>query len=134
MPRPIHFEIHSADPERAIGFYEKLFGWEFSSYGGGDFDYWTIKTGEAPEPGIDGGLMRRMSDIAPADIPADTPVIAWVGTVGVDDIDSYLAKALELGATEALPKGAVPGMGWVAYIKDTEGNVVGMFQLDENAA
>jgi len=133
MPRPVHFEIHTADPARAIAFYEKLFGWEFTTYGGGDFEYWTIKTGESTEPGIDGGLMRRMSDIRPGDIPDDTPVIAFVVTVGVDDIDEYLEKALSHGATTALPKGPVPGMGWVAYVKDTEGNMVGLFQQDATA-
>ncbi len=30
MPRPIHFEIHAADPQRAIAFYAALFGWGFS--------------------------------------------------------------------------------------------------------
>ena len=29
MPRPIHFEIHPADPERAQAFYRTLFGWQF---------------------------------------------------------------------------------------------------------
>ncbi|MGH8714453.1 MAG: VOC family protein [Casimicrobiaceae bacterium] len=27
MPRPIHFEIHPADPQRAIAFYAALIGW-----------------------------------------------------------------------------------------------------------
>lgn len=30
MPRPIHFEIHAADPERAQRFYGALFGWSFT--------------------------------------------------------------------------------------------------------
>jgi hypothetical protein len=30
MPRPIHFEINAADPQRAIAFYAALFGWGFS--------------------------------------------------------------------------------------------------------
>ncbi|HEY8595702.1 MAG TPA: VOC family protein [Devosiaceae bacterium] len=134
MPRPIHFEIHCADPERAMHFYGQLFGWEFQTYGGGGFDYWTIKTGEAPEQGIDGGLMRRMGDLAPENIAADSPVTAFVVTIGVDDIDAYLQKALALGGEVALPKGPVPGMGWVAYLKDTEANTFGLFQVDSSAA
>ena len=27
MPRPIHFEIHADDPQRAIAFYTGVFGW-----------------------------------------------------------------------------------------------------------
>jgi len=27
MPRPVHFEIHAANPRRSIDFCTKLFGW-----------------------------------------------------------------------------------------------------------
>ena len=57
MSRVAHFEIHVDDPARAISFYENVFGWQFSKWDGPQ-DYWLIKTGEADERGIDGGLMR----------------------------------------------------------------------------
>jgi len=41
MPRPIHFEIHSAEPERAIQFYRELFGWTFTKWDG-PRPYWLI--------------------------------------------------------------------------------------------
>ena len=41
MPRPIHFEIHSAEPERAIQFYRELFGWTFTKWDG-PWPYWLI--------------------------------------------------------------------------------------------
>jgi predicted enzyme related to lactoylglutathione lyase len=28
----------------------------------------------------------------------------------------------------------IPGMGWLAYVKDTEGNIFGMMQSDPAAA
>ena len=34
----------------------------------------------------------------------------------------------------AMPKGPIPGMGWLAYIKDLDGNILGMMQPDEAAA
>ena len=37
------------------------------------------------------------------------------------------------GATVAVPKMPVPGVGWLAYIKDTEGNIFGMMQNDPQA-
>ena len=37
------------------------------------------------------------------------------------------------GGTIALPKMPIPGMGWLAYCKDTEGNIFGMMQSDPNA-
>jgi len=56
MNRPIHFEIPAEIPERAIRFYEKVFGWKFERWNG-PMEYWNISTGDS-QPGIDGGLMR----------------------------------------------------------------------------
>jgi predicted enzyme related to lactoylglutathione lyase len=54
MPRPIHFEIPADRPERAISFYQQVFGWQFQKWDG-PMPYWLVKTG-ADGPGIDGGL------------------------------------------------------------------------------
>jgi uncharacterized protein len=32
-----------------------------------------------------------------------------------------------------VPKMPIPGVGWLAYIKDTEGNILGMMQPDPSA-
>ena len=40
---------------------------------------------------------------------------------------------LDRGGQIALPKMPIPGMGWLAYCKDTEGNIFGMMQGDPNA-
>jgi hypothetical protein len=127
MPRVIHFEIHADDPARAIRFYQGLLGWEFSAWGGGEVEYWLIKTGPDGTPGIDGGLTRRRG---PIDGQA---VIAYVCTVDVADLAGTLARAKELGATEALPTMPIPGVGWLAYVKDTEGNLFGMMQAEPSA-
>ena len=129
MPRPVHFEIHAADPARAQSFYERTFGWSFHKWEGGAWDYWLIGTGPKEEPGIDGGMLRRMG-VAPV---AGQAVNAFVCTVGVVDLDATLAAALAAGATVALPKAAIPGMAWLAYIHDTEGNILGLTQPDSSA-
>jgi hypothetical protein len=129
MPRVVHFEIHADDPARARTFYGALFGWEFTPFGG-PMDYWIIRTGSEGQPGIDGGIMRRMG-AAPADGQA---VNAYVCTVDVDQLDHSIAQALALGGTLALPKMPIPGIGWLGYAKDTEGNIFGMMQADPNAA
>jgi predicted enzyme related to lactoylglutathione lyase len=128
MSRPIHFEIHAADPARAIGFYEMLFGWTFTKWDG-PMPYWVVKTGEEGTPGIDGGLMPRQGPPP----PKDCPVAAYVCTMDVENLDRSVAKAGELGAASALPKMAIPGIGWLAYMKDTEGNIFGMMQNDPAA-
>ena len=67
--------------------------------------------------------------------PADgQPVNAYVCTVGVASLDDHIAKAEAAGATVAVPKMAIKGVGWIAYCKDTEGNIFGMMQEDEHAA
>lgn len=127
MPRPVHFEIHASEPERARRFYKTVFGWEFQQWG--DQPYWVVRTGEG-SPGIDGGMLPRQG---PPPAP-DGAVNGFPLTIGVDDLDAYLARALDAGATMALPRQGVPRIGWLAYVKDTEGNLFGILQPDENAA
>lgn len=57
MSRVAHFEIHASDPARIIEFYTSLFGWSFQPWGPPG-TYRLIRTGDAAEPGIDGGLMQ----------------------------------------------------------------------------
>ncbi len=127
MARVIHFEIHAENPERAIKLYRDLFGWEFTKWEG-PMPYWLIKSGPDNEPGINGGLVPRRGAID------GQAVIAYVCTVGTPSLDNHLKKALATGGTLALPKMAIPGVGWLAYCKDTEGNIFGMMQSDPAAA
>lgn len=125
MPRVIHFEIHAEQPERGIAFYQRLFGWEFTKWPG-PVDYWTIRTG-SEAPGIDGGLVRRRGTID------GEAVIAYVCTVDVTSVDDTVRQLASLGGTMALAKMAIPGVGWLAYAKDTEGNIFGFMQNDPAA-
>lgn len=127
MTRVVHFEIHADDPERAIRFYRELLGWEFDSWDG-PFPYWMIVTGPEGTPGINGGLLKRQHPITGND-----GVIAYVCTVEVADLDHRVARSVELGGSVALPKMPIPGLGWLAYVKDTEGNIFGLMQPDTNA-
>ena len=126
MPRVVHFEIHAADPNRAVNFYQTLFGWTFQKWEG-PMDYWLVTTGPNEEPGINGGLVQRRGEID------GQAVIAYVCTVDVADVDASLETALANGGQVAVPKMPIPGMGWLVYCKDTEGNIFGMMQGDPNA-
>ena len=122
MPRPVHFEIPAENPERAMQFYTNVFGWKFSKWAG-PMDYWVISTGQPGEPGIDGGLMPRRDPNQPC-----------VNTIGVANIDESLGAIAGGGGTCVVPKMAVPGVGWLAYCKDTEGHIFGIMQMDPAAA
>lgn len=134
--RVVHFEIHAADPERAAQFYGDVFGWEIQEWVipgvtlPQEHRYWMVGTGSADEPGINGGLLVRRG--AP---PVDGQAVnAFVCTVGVESVDASVAKALAAGGSPAVPKMPIKGVGWLAYCKDTEGNLFGMMQSDSAAS
>lgn len=130
MGRIIHFEIHVDDMERAKKFYGDVFGWNFedwSEYAG--MPYLGAVTGDEKELGINGALMKRQS--APPEL--NQALNAYACTLGVDDYDAVEAKILENGGKVAMPKYALPGMAWQGYYLDTEGNIFGLHQPDENA-
>lgn len=135
MNRVIHFEIHAADPERAAKFYGEVFGWDIKEWVVPGVEmpeenrYWLVTTGSEREAGINGGILVRRG-AAPAEGQA---VNAYVCTIGVASVDECVARALAAGATVALPKMPIKGVGWLAYCKDTEGNIFGMMQDDKNA-
>lgn len=123
----VHFELPADDENRARDFYSSVFGWEFQVMP--EMDYSLAMTtpmddqGRPAVPGsINGGLFRRGDLTAP------------VVTVDVDDIDAALAKVESLGGSVHRGKMEVDGMGWNAYFKDTEGNVVGLWQNAAPAA
>lgn len=121
MTRPIHFEIVSDDAERTKKFYEDVFDWKIEKWKG-PIDYWLITTGSEDETGIDGAFgMRQNSDDS------------TVNTIDVPDLDVFIDKVTENGGTIVRPKTAVPGVGWMAYFRDTEGNIWGLMQNDPNA-
>ena len=126
MPRVVHFEIHAAEPEKAVAFYQAVFGWEITKWDG-PMEYWLIKTGPDGEPGINGGMLRRHGTID------GTAVIAYVCTVGVPSLEATMEAIAAAGGQIVVPKMAVPHIGWLAYAKDTQGNIFGILQPDSAA-
>lgn len=120
--RVVHFEIPADDLGRAQAFYREVFGWQVQPMEG--MDYTAVTTspvdeqGMPTEPGaINGGMMQRED-------PVSTPVV----TVDVDDVDAALATIESLGGATVLPKQAIGDMGFAAYFRDTEGNLMGLWQ------
>ena len=119
--RVVHFEIPYEDGDRARSFYGEAFGWDLQSWGDGEYTLVsTGPTGEqgASEPGfINGGMMQRQA-------PYGSPIIV----IAVDDVDASLTEVERLGGTTVTAKQPVGDMGWSAYFKDPEGNLMGLFQ------
>lgn len=130
MGRVVHFEIHVDDLKRAEKFYGDVFGWTFedwSEYAG--MPYSAAITGLDGEPGINGALMQRQGP--PPE--KNQPLNGFACTIGVENYDATEAKILANGGKVALPKYALPGMAWQGYYLDTEGNIFGVHQPDEQA-
>jgi len=126
----IHFEIYVDDIDRAKAFYEKVLGWAFSHIE--EYDYWlvypsgTVSNGPAQQ-GVNGGMLLR-----PGPKPSDNKAApnAFVCTVNTDDIDETLALVEKHGGRIDMPADTVSGIGRLAYVRDTEGNLVGLLQPD----
>ncbi len=121
MSRVIHFEIHVDDTERANKFYSGVFGWQFQKWDG-PADYWLISTGNEEQPGINGGMMKRRD-----------PAGSVYNTIGVRNLDGHMEKVAAAGGEIVVPKMPIPQVGWLAYFKDTEGNIFGMMEPDPDA-
>jgi predicted enzyme related to lactoylglutathione lyase len=122
MDKVVHFEIPFDDGERATAFYSGAFGWQLNSMPQMQYVLATTTPtgddGAATEPGgINGGMLQRQG-------PITSPVI----TIGVDDIDAAVATVEKLGGQVALARFPVGDMGFSAYVHDTEGNLIGLWQ------
>jgi uncharacterized protein len=119
-----HFEIPADDTERACKFYSATFGWTMIQPPG--FDYTMVRTGPVDEQGapkepgfIGGGIAKRAGHLL-------HPVV----TIVVDEI-SVAEKKIEKNGGHILQRKQAIGdgtMGWSGYFKDSEGNVVGLYQ------
>ena len=117
------FEMQVDDADRAIRFYENVFGWKITKQEQSPIPYWLIATGATEDgEGVDGGMMQRQN-----------PGNGYLCTVRVDDLDSSLAQVQGRGGSLII-RMPIPSVGWLAYVQDPEGNVFAMMQPDENAA
>jgi uncharacterized protein len=124
----VHFEIPTEDKERANTFYQTAFSWNLVPMQGMDYTSAITtpsdeQTGMPSAPGaINGALFPRTHELK-------TPII----TIDVEDLDGALAQVESAGGAVVQGKDAVPGMGWYAYFRDTEGNILGLWQTDSSA-
>ena len=127
MARVTHFEIHADKPERACDFYKKVFGWEIFKWEG-PVDYWLVSTGPEDKPGINGAIMERNT------VVTNKGIRAFVCTIDIEDLDKTIGQVTSNGGQIEMPRMAVPGIGYMAYCSDTEGNIFGIMQEDATAA
>jgi predicted enzyme related to lactoylglutathione lyase len=120
--RVVHFEVPFDDGDRARSFYKEAFGWQLMEMP--EMGYTIAMSGPSgdsgpTEPGfINGGMLSREQAATPG------PVVV----VDVASIEDALEKIGGLGGSTVVGKTPVGDMGFAAYFKDPEGNVVGLWE------
>lgn len=124
MPKIVHVEMLSNDPDRLMRFYEEALGWSmkpaFEPEPGAEtspeMDYWLATTGDPRHFGIDGAFMRRQFDQA------------VIHTIGVESLEETIGRVQKAGGTLIHGPNHIPGVGDHAYFKDPDGTIFGVIQ------
>ncbi|MGB3171437.1 MAG: VOC family protein [Rhodococcus sp. (in: high G+C Gram-positive bacteria)] len=117
VSRVVHFDVPIDDPGRAGAFYRDVFDWNVEQWG--PSAYWMMTTGQEGGPGAEGALAPR----------ADNPegVVVYIS---VEEIDVALDNIKKAGGTPVTAKVPIHNTGWSAHFRDSEGNLIGLFQAD----
>jgi len=120
--RVVWFEIPVADLERAARFYRGLFGWELEPFREYDADYWLIRgCGE----GVNGALCLR-----PEQAGAAGGTMLYLQ---VEKLDAAIEAASRLDGAQSLrPRLITKSAGSYAWIRDTEGNTIGLWSPEQS--
>jgi uncharacterized protein len=106
----IWYELMSPDPAGSKAFYDAVVGWNIQTSHADDMDYGFIT---CPDGGMVGGVLR-ISD----DMKAGGCVPAWIGYVGVDNVDTSLKAIEAAGGKILMPTKDVEMAGRIAMITD----------------
>jgi len=134
MNKVVHFELPADNVERAKKFYKETFDWQMEDVP--EMNYIILRTTEVDEkmmPGpkgyptgaINGGMFKRED--------ADNMVTGPTFSVGVEDIETAIKKIKNAGGLILKEKTPVGEMGFIAYFKDTEGNILSVWQSKQKA-
>ena len=126
MDKVVHFEIPADNVERAQKFYKNMFKWDIQK--AGEMPYWIVRTVKVDDKmmpleagAINGGMLKRDEKNDPG---SSDPVIV----IGVSNTEDYCKKVVKAGGKVVLPARKIADMGMYARVKDTEGNIIGLWQ------
>lgn len=109
----IWYELMTPDPDGAKAFYDAVVGWDIEPKPAGEMDYRMIRRSDG---GNAGGVMRLTEEMTSH---GARPV--WLGYIGVEDVDSALARIVADGGETLMPAWDVPGIGRLAMATDPQG-------------
>jgi hypothetical protein len=113
MAKPVvHFEIGCRNSQKTQEFFAKLFDWKIEAMGPAAM----INTGS--KEGIQGHITALGHE------PHNYVTVY----VEVDNLQTYLDKASQLGGKTLVPPVDIPGQGSFAWLADLEGNIIGLWK------
>ena len=126
MDAVVHFEIPAEKLARAQKFYSDVFDWKIQKWPvpGSDMEYYGCHTTEVDEK----MMPKKQGEINGAIIQKDPTAPGPIITMNVKDIDESLEKIRQAGGEIVGEKLNIAGMGIYARAKDTEGNVISVWQ------
>ncbi len=104
-----HFAINVEDCDRAISFYESVFGWNFTAWGPPGFFLTQVGA-------LHGAIQKRQDE------PFPTLIGNFECSIAVDDVDRIVALIVENGGQVTMPKVTIPSVCDIARVRDCEGN------------
>ena len=129
-PQPAQFvwyDVMTTDTQAAEAFYRQAIGWTTQDSGMPERKYTLLSAG----PTQVGGLMPIPDEAAKMGARP-----AWMGYIGVDDVDAYAARVKAAGGAIHRPPEDIPGIGRFAVAADPQGAAFILFRgsLDEAPA
>jgi predicted enzyme related to lactoylglutathione lyase len=117
------FEIPSRDLDRSVPFYEKTLGVTLKReiFGGLPHAVFPI---ESPDSGVAGALVTG-PHLAPG-----AGVVIYLEAP--DGVTACLARAKAAGASVVMPHTSIGENGWIAIIRDQEGNQIGLHSMTKS--
>jgi predicted enzyme related to lactoylglutathione lyase len=110
------------DIDRAVAFYQAVFGWRFESWGPTGF--YLIHTGDEASPGIQGLMHTREEPRTGTGLNGIEPTFA------VDDVDAVADAVESNGGRLIFAKAVIPTVGSLIRFLDPEGNDIGAMQYE----
>lgn len=115
------FEIPTSDMDRAVAFYEATIGVDLTRavFGGQPHAVFPIAR---EDQGRTGAIVT-----APHLTPGAGGVVIYLEAP--DGVEASLARARDAGAAVVVPHTAIGDNGWIAVIRDLDGNHVGLHSM-----
>ncbi len=115
----VWFEIYVQDMQRAKAFYETVLQTQLDDISNGDLEMWSFPMTDSTY-GCGGALVKMQG------VPSGGSTLIYFGC---EDCAVEAQRAVQQGGSIFKPKVPIGTYGYIALIKDTEGNILGLHSM-----